>query len=103
MSDFDHFVDKTYMGYDMGRGTSSNDEIWKKQMFSLKGEEWKSVRGAVTPIFTPLKLKKMVPLVNKAEIYSEDHESSIFRQSSNPACGSWKSQASSPWAKQHRA
>ena len=31
------------------------------------------------------------------------HDSSIFRQSSNPVCGSWKSQASSPWAKQHRA
>ena len=30
------------------------------------------------------------------------HDSSIFRQSSNPVCGSWKSQASSPWAKQHR-
>ena len=27
---------------------------------------------------------------------------SIFRQLSNPVCGSWKSQASSPWAKQHR-
>ena len=36
------------------------------------------------------------------EIYSEDQDSSIFRQSSNPVCGSWKSQASSPWAKQHR-
>ena len=37
-----------------------------------------------------------------AEIYSEEHASSIFRQCSNPVCGSWKSQASSPWAKQHR-
>ena len=26
-------------------------------------------------------------------------DSSIFRQSSNPVCGSWESQASSPWAK----
>ena len=37
-----------------------------------------------------------------AEIYSEEPASSIFRQSSNNVCGSWKSQASSPWAKQHR-
>ena len=28
---------------------------------------------------------------------------SILRQSSNPLCDSWKSQASSLWAKQHRA
>ena len=27
------------------------------------------------------------------------HNSSIFRQSSNPVCCSWKSQASSAWAK----
>ena len=31
------------------------------------------------------------------------HDSRILRQSSNHVCGSWKSQASSPWAKQHRA
>ena len=37
------------------------------------------------------------------EICSEEHASSIFRQSSNPVCGSWKSQASSPWAIQHRS
>ena len=30
-------------------------------------------------------------------------DSSIIRQSSNPVCGSWKNQASSLWAKQHRA
>ena len=28
------------------------------------------------------------------------HDSSILRQSSNPVCGSWKSQVSSLWAKQ---
>ena len=30
------------------------------------------------------------------------HACSILRQSYNPVCGSWKSQANSPWAKQHR-
>ena len=80
VSDFDHFIDKTYMGYDMGRGTSYNDEIWKKQMFSLKGEEWKSVRGAVTPIFTPLKLKKMVPVVNKVAKDLEGRVASLIRR-----------------------
>ena len=80
MSDFDHFVDKTYMGYDMGRGTSYNDEIWRRQMFSLKGEEWKSVRGAVTPIFTPLKLKRMVPAVNKVAMDLESRVASLIRR-----------------------
>ena len=37
------------------------------------------------------------------DIFFLKHESSNLRQSSNHACGSWKSQASSPWAKQHRA
>ena len=31
------------------------------------------------------------------------HNSSIFRQSSNPVCGTRKSHASSLWTKQHRA
>ena len=32
----------------------------------------------------------------RADILFLKHDSSIFRQSSNPVCGSWKSQASSP-------
>ena len=39
---------------------------------------------------------------HEADIFSLKHDSSIFRQSSNPVGGSWTSQASSPWAKQHR-
>ena len=38
-----------------------------------------------------------------ADILFLKHDSSIFKQSSNPVCGSRKSQASSPWAKLHRA
>ena len=36
-----------------------------------------------------------------ADILAPKHESRILKQSSNPVCGSWKSQVSSPWAKQH--
>ena len=32
------------------------------------------------------------------EVLALKHERKIFRQSSSPVCGSWKSQASSPWA-----
>ena len=38
-----------------------------------------------------------------ADIIFLKHACSIIRQSSNPVCGSWNCQASSPWAKQHRA
>ena len=37
------------------------------------------------------------------EILALKHESRILGQWSNPVCGTSKSQASSPWAKQHRA
>ena len=80
VTDFDHFVDKTYVGYDMGRGTSYNDEIWKKQMFSLKGEEWRNVRGAISPIFTPLKLKKMLPAVARVALDLESHVADLVGQ-----------------------
>ena len=39
----------------------------------------------------------------RSDIFFLKHASSIFRQLSNPVCGSQKGQASSPWAKQHRA
>ena len=38
----------------------------------------------------------------QANILFLKHDSSMFRQSSNPVCGSWQSQSSSPWAKQRR-
>ena len=48
------------------------------------------------------KRRKTATAVFRPDILFLKHESSIFRQSSNLVCGSWKSQASSPWAKQHR-
>ena len=39
---------------------------------------------------------------SQAEILVLKHDSRILGQWSNPVVGSWKSQASSPWAKQHR-
>ena len=40
--------------------------------------------------------------LSEAEVLALKHESRIFGQWSNPVSGSRKSQASSPWAKQHR-
>ena len=36
-----------------------------------------------------------------ADILFLKHDSSTLIRSSDPVCGSWKSQVSSPWAKQH--
>ena len=37
------------------------------------------------------------------EVLAQKHQSMILEQWSNPVSGAWKSQASSPWAKQYRA
>ena len=60
----------------------------------------KQARHAVAANFSEGGFKS---LGSAADILLLKHDSSIFRQSSNPVSGSWKSQASSPWAKQHRA
>ena len=41
--------------------------------------------------------------VRGSDILFLKHDSSILRLLSNTVCGSWKSQARSPWAKQHRS
>ena len=51
------------------------------------------------PASFPETPSSMVPHSDVLFLY---HDSRILIQSSYPVCGSWKSQASSPWAKQHR-
>ncbi len=41
------------------------DTIWLKEMIHAKGEPWKNMRSAFTPIFTSGKLKGMLPLISK--------------------------------------
>ena len=47
------------------------------------------------------KRRKTATAVFRPDILFPKHDSSIFGQLSNPVCSSWKSQASSSWAKQH--
>ena len=47
VKDFNYFVDRTFNGYDLGRGTSYTDQIWKAQMLGLKGDKWREVRARV--------------------------------------------------------
>ena len=60
VKDFNYFVDRTFNGYDLGRGTSYTDQIWKAQMLGLKGDKWREVRATFSPIFTSGKMKMMM-------------------------------------------
>ena len=60
VKDFNYFVDRTFNGYDLGRGTSYTDQIWKAQMLGLKGDQWREVRATFSPIFTSGKMKMMM-------------------------------------------
>ena len=60
VKDFNSFVDRTFGGFDLGRGTSYTDQIWKAQMLGLKGDKWREVRATFSPIFTSGKMKMMM-------------------------------------------
>ena len=55
------------------------------------------------PIMRCVRLELVTFTRSSADFLSLKHGRSILRQSSNPVCGLWKSKASSPRAKQHRA
>ena len=71
-----------------------------------EGRERERVDGVKVTSFTPLPYspRSRDPAVTQTppppEFLALKHESRILRHSSNPVCGSWKSKASSPWAKQ---
>ncbi len=64
VKDFPYFLDRKFGGFDFGVGTSSTDTMWKRQLLSLKGDEWKAVRSTFTPIFTSGKMKMMMKFMS---------------------------------------
>jgi len=44
-------------------GNSYTDKLWRKQLTSLGGDEWKAARSTFSPIFTSGKMKTMMPFV----------------------------------------
>lgn len=65
VKDFDHFVDR--IGPDVVEKLFSGgdlDNIWKVQLTSLSGDEWKDVRHTFTPIFTSGKMKNMMKFIH---------------------------------------
>ena len=57
IKDFDHFMDKRVMTF--------NDKYFERMLFNMGGDEWRSTRATVSPIFTSGKLKGMVPLIDE--------------------------------------
>ncbi|XP_043251734.1 cytochrome P450 9e2-like [Colletes gigas] len=56
---FDHFPDHR------GFVTEEMDPIFGKNVFSLKGDRWKTIRNTLSPFFTASKMKFMFGLVSK--------------------------------------
>ena len=60
IKDFDHFVDR--------RQISLDDEANKNLLYMLtmlKGDQWKSMRTIISPVFTSGKLRGFVPRIDK--------------------------------------
>jgi cytochrome P450 len=91
VKDFSSFVDRRFGGFEIGRGTSDTDLMWKKQLLNLKGEEWKEVRSAFSPIFTSGRMKMMTHFLSSVSGQLEEEFSKAARDGShldlNALCG----------------
>lgn len=62
--DFNNFVDRSGMiSPDRSKHSTVTDKIWNRQLTTLSGDEWKSVRSSLSPIFTSGKMKVMFALM----------------------------------------
>lgn len=67
MKDFDYFMDRAFGGL-TGLGDTEADNLWKKTLSTLKGEEWRAARRKFTPIFTSDRLRKMMHFMDEAAV-----------------------------------
>ncbi|KAL0892689.1 hypothetical protein ABMA27_014408 [Loxostege sticticalis] len=57
IKDFEHFLDhRTII-------TAENEPIFGRNLFTLKGQEWKDMRSTLSPAFTSSKIRVMVPFM----------------------------------------
>nr|QEL53083.1 cytochrome P450 CYP9A101 [Mythimna separata] len=56
VKDFEHFLDHRSL-------FSSSDTFFNRNLFSLKGQEWKDMRSTLSPAFTSSKMRLMVPFM----------------------------------------
>ena len=64
IKDFDHFVDRTMFGLKFDENVEA-DRIFSQMFMFSKGDEWKSGRSMMSPVFTTGKLKLMFPLLER--------------------------------------
>ncbi|XP_035706596.1 cytochrome P450 9e2 [Folsomia candida] len=60
VKDFDHFADRRNFTI------PKNDYLYKKMIFSLKGEPWKALRTKLSPTFTTGKIKRLFSLFDQS-------------------------------------
>ncbi|XP_069358541.1 cytochrome P450 9e2-like [Maniola hyperantus] len=59
IKDFDYFLD--HRGFTDEKG----DPLFSRNLFSLKGHEWRDMRSTLSPAFTSAKIKLMVPFMEE--------------------------------------
>ena len=64
IKDFDHFVDRTIFGLKFDDNVEA-DRIFSQSFMFSKGDDWKSGRSMMSPVFTTGKLKLMFPLLER--------------------------------------
>ncbi|KAK9887719.1 hypothetical protein WA026_000038 [Henosepilachna vigintioctopunctata] len=67
VKDFDHFTDHV----DIFRG--DQDSILSKNLFTMKGKEWRELRTTLSPAFTSAKMKAMFVLISEAAKKFAEH------------------------------
>ncbi|CAH0723081.1 unnamed protein product, partial [Brenthis ino] len=60
IKDFEYFIDHR------GFTDEKVEPLFARNLFSLKGEEWKDMRSTLSPAFTSSKIKLMVPFMEEA-------------------------------------
>nr|XP_032525517.1 cytochrome P450 9e2-like isoform X1 [Danaus plexippus plexippus] len=58
VKDFEHFLDRSGFSVEV-------DPLFSRNLFSLKGQEWKDMRSTLSPAFTSSKIKQMVPFMEE--------------------------------------
>ena len=85
IKDFDHFVDRTSFGLKFDEDNEA-DMVFAHSFMMQKGDDWKTNRSLMTPVFTTGKLKLMYSLLDKCGKQLEDHVAKCSEQNVEIDC-----------------